>query len=1117
MSTISERIAALDPEERELFMRELEKRRKADFSDATLPTILPKPEERHLLFPLSDVQQAYWLGRSGLFDLGSCGANSYREYEISGVSSMFMPLLQRSLDTALQRLIERHEILRMIVLPDGRQQILPAIPPYQVKFVDLRGHDPQSVETELARVRERMLTERAPLDRWPLFELLAHYLDVQRVILHVRVDALLIDGDSRHMLILELLQLIRNPDVVHPSPVCSYRDYALTWAAWQDSQLCRASRDYWLSRLSTLPPGPELPLTTPISPSTPVRIKTLQIELLDSPSYLQLKTLAARVGLSPSSVLMAAFIDVLALWSQSPRFSLGFISTYRPPIHPQIDEILGNFNTFYPLAVNTASGTFEERARRAQQQTVAALEHRYFSGFQVLRELNKSRGSGSKASILVHFNSLIDIERSYPAYLTSRVSVDDGVSFPLQIQEKGEEAGFTVPQKLLAPTICANADGSLLCVWQVVQGVFPAGLTEEIIAAYQYLVHQLATDEKSWQENWAETTRLLMPPARLNQRAAFNATESPLSTEMLHTLFAKQVSKQPGQMAVVTCHQSWTYEQVYRLSNQVGRLLRQWGGGADTLVAIVMEKGWEQVIAVLGVLQAGATFLPLDPGLSSAQLGDLLGQSQVQIVLTQSWIEDRIDWPDGIRRFHVDDSELSDLDDEPLDVVQKPDDVACVIYTSGTTGQSKGVVLEHRALVNTLLDVNERFRVGAEDRLLALLPLDCDLSLYDIFGVLAAGGTIIVPEAQQVEEPAHWAELISQERVTIWNSTPALLERLITHLEGQPESKSLPLRLALLSRDWISLQLPERLRGLVDDIQVASLGGNTEAAIWSIVHPVERIGKGWHSIPYGRPMRNQRVHILNEALEPCPVWVPGQLYVGGSGLARRYWWDEELGSVTFICHPLTGDRLFRTGDMGRFLPDGYIEFLGRESDFQVTVYGYRVALRQVEAVLERHAALRGAVVLAGEGRSGNKRLVAYVLSGREPVPSAEELRRFMEERLPYYMVPAAFVFLGAWPLTPDGKIDRSALPAPELALPCLEHTFVAPRDRLEIELTKIWEGILEKRPLGVRDNFFELGGDSLKLGCMVSQVERTFGRNLSLSTVYKGATIEHFADALRER
>lgn len=450
-----------------------------------------------------------------------------------------------------------------------------------------------------------------------------------------------------------------------------------------------------------------------------------------------------------------------------------------------------------------------------------------------------------------------------------------------------------------------------------------------MFAAYCCFLERLANEEKLWRE----PTRQLLLPERLEQLAALNATNTPIpETILLHSLFFEQASRYPQQAAVVTSQQTLTYRELSNRAYQLGHQLRQLGARPNQLVAIVMHKGWEQVAATLGVLAAGAAYVPIDPDLPTERRWYLLEQTQVQWVLTQSWLDTSLEWPENVTRLCAD--ILDSPNSSPLEWVQQPDDLAYVIFTSGSTGKPKGVAIAHRSAVNTILDINQRFNVRLEDRVFALSSLSFDLSVYDIFGTLATGGTIVIPDATATKDPSHWLQLMRQQQVTLWNSVPALMQMLVNYTAGHCERLPQSLRLVLLSGDWLPVSLPEQIRALCPDVQVVSLGGATEASIWSILYPIEQVDPTWRSIPYGRPMANQYFYVLNAALEPCPIWVPGQLYIGGIGLALGYWRDEEKTNASFMIHPRTQERLYKTGDLGRYLPDGNIEFLGRE-DFQV--------------------------------------------------------------------------------------------------------------------------------------------------------------------------------------
>jgi len=417
-------------------------------------------------------------------------------------------------------------------------------------------------------------------------------------------------------------------------------------------------------------------------------------------------------------------------------------------------------------------------------------------------------------------------------------------------------------------------------------------------------------------------------------------------------------------------------------------------------------------------------------------------------------------------------------------------------------------MIEHRAAVNTIVDMNQRFGVGPDDRILALSSLTFDLSVYDSFGALAAGGTIVLPAPSATRDPACWSELMRRTRVTIWSSVPALVQALVDYADGDAARLPASLRLVLMSGDWIPVKLPDRIRALVAGARVYSLGGATEAAIWSILYPIEAVDPGWKSIPYGKPMVNQRFHVLNELLEPCPAGVPGQLFIAGVGLARGYWRDDDKTAKSFFVHPRTGERLYRTGDLGRYLPDGNLEFLGRE-DFQVKVNGFRVELGEIEAALEQHPAVAQAIATA-VGESTARRLVGHVGPRAGSAPTPSELREFLIDKLPAYMVPGSFVVVPALPLSANGKVDRAALVAPAAAPPPAPAPLAA-RSPLVARVGRLIARVLEIETIDPAANLFDLGMSSLEMIRIANLLQQELGTRPQIDELYRNPTLDGLA------
>jgi pyochelin synthetase len=583
---------------------------------------------------------------------------------------------------------------------------------------------------------------------------------------------------------------------------------------------------------------------------------------------------------------------------------------------------------------------------------------------------------------------------------------------------------------------------------------------------------------------------------------------------LLQDLFAEQAALRPGQPAVVSSARTLSYGELARQANRLARYLRQLGVKPNRLVAVVMEKGWQQPLAVMGIVQAGAAYLPIDPDLPSERLRYILENGEVEVVLTQSWLEERFAWPDRIKRLRVDSSELEGISDAPLERVQTADDLAYVIYTSGSTGQPKGVMIAHRGVVNSVLATNQQFRIGPDDRAIAVTALHHDMSVYDIFGILAAGGTLVMPDAEGRKDPAHWSELMRQYGVTIWNSVPAMMEMMLEHAGGRGGLIPASLRWAFLGGDWISVTLPERLGRLVNGVKVVSVGGPTETTLWNIWYVVEAVNPRWKSIPYGRPIARTRYYVMNEALEECPAMVSGEMCCAGVGVAKGYWRDREKTEAKFVRHPRTGERIYRTGDMGRLLADGNLEFLGR-IDQQVKINGQRIELEEIEAVLQQHPKVRAAVVVASGELQGSRHLVAYLVpASGDAVISSQVWSEYLAAKLPEYMVPKQFVMLDRLPLTANGKVDRRALPERTGVRPELTTQFVEPRTELERSLTRIWQEILQLDRVGAADNFFDLGAQSLHIVQAHRRLQTESKLNLKIVAFFQYPTISSLCSHL---
>jgi amino acid adenylation domain-containing protein len=967
---------------------------------------VPEPERRFEPFPLSDIQMAYLLGRNDYATLGGNSCHLYWEFENAEWD------VER-LSRAWNRLVARHEMLRAVFLPDGRQQTLREVEAYRLEVQDLRGESESERERRLEAVRGEMSHERFAPERWPLFRIAVSRLP-GRMRLHFSIDLLLVDGMSIFLLLEQWAQGYRAPEQEEKPLAVSFRDYVLHLEKLKSTAIYRRALEYWRRACESLPPAPELPQR--VEPQTLRAPRFCRHERrFAAGAWAALQDQAHRRGLTPNIVLLAAYAEVISRWARRKQFTLNVTVAHRLPVAAGIVDVIGDFTSTVLVAFDHEEmANFMTRAAILSRRLASDLDHCLVSGVQVLRELSQQRREPVMMPVV--FTSML----GYSASLKQKVAPGTLGELIYGITQ--------TPQVGLDCQVREDGDSLYVC-WDFVEELYPAQLVEDMFDSYAALLERLSQDDDCWQETRLE----LLPERQRARRAAVNDTSTPRQFELLHAGFLEQVRERRDALALVATGCRLTYGDLYECARGIAHDLRVGGVEPNQLVALVMRKGWEQVAGALGVLIAGAAYLPVDATLPQARIRQLLSIGDVRVVLTQMEVRECVEWPEGLRCVVVErgatpaaGAATPDPDIEGFQNPASPGDLAYVIFTSGSTGVPKGVMISHQAAAHTVRDINRRFRVETSDRTLALSAMSFDLSVYDVFGLLAAGGTIILPEADSLRDPQYLAALVARERVTIWNSVPSYLQ-LLADCAGANASEQLDsLRLVLLSGDRIPLGLVPRARAMCPRALLVSLGGATEASIWSIFHEIESIDPHWESIPYGKPLANQTFHILDKYGADCPDWVPGDLHIGGAGVALGYWRDEEKTREKFFEHPVTGERLYRTGDVGRYWPDGKIEFLGRE-DLQVKVGGYRVELGEIEAALMQSQGIVEAAVVAFTNGTGLRHLAAFFVAAQAATLTTKELRESLKARLPSYMLPSAWRQLDAMPLTPNGKLDRRAL------------------------------------------------------------------------------------------
>ena len=594
----------------------------------------------------------------------------------------------------------------------------------------------------------------------------------------------------------------------------------------------------------------------------------------------------------------------------------------------------------------------------------------------------------------------------------------------------------------------------------------------------------------------------------LLQIFAWNDTERAFPDALrIHDLFEQRVVEQPDAIALVFEGETRTFRAVESAANRIANALLSRGVKPGSLVGISLERGFDLVLAMLAVVKAGSAYVPIDVAYPPERGRFMLKDAACALLLTSS---DRASRFNPVFVLAVDSPEVTESSNERPPCPSQASDVCYVIYTSGSTGQPKGVVLSHRAVVNTLDWVNRVFRMTPADRLLFVTSPSFDLSVYDVFGALGAGASVEIASSALLADPCKIAQKLCAPGITVWDSAPAALTRLLPFLPEHAPSSSL--RLVMLSGDWIPITLPPLLQRTFPGASVESLGGATEAAIWSNHHAIRDIDPCWGSIPYGRPIQNARYYLLDRRLRPVPIGIAGDLYIAGACLAEGYLNRPELNAVRFLADPFrAGERMFKTGDLARYFSDGVMEFLGR-ADFQVKIRGFRVELGEVEHAIRKVPGVGEVVCHTYIDASGTNALAAYVVAKHGARLDEKVIKEALGRALPEFMVPSQVLILSELPTTPNGKIDRQALPSPTARVAVRD--VVAARTELEKQLVAIWEELLERKPIGVTDNFFALGGHSLLAVMLVTALKSRLGISVPLSRVLEKPCIAAFASAI---
>ena len=1079
MSSIAKSLTALSPDKRAVLTQKL----KDSASD-------------YGLFPLSFAQERLWF----LDQLVPGNPN----YNMPAVLYLEGQLDIGSLEQSLSEIVRRHETLRTaFVNVNGRpmQQVMSehriALP-----IIDLSGLESGAQRVEMERLvleeaRRPFDLEEGHLLRGTLLRLSDNHHVLAVTLHHIASD------DWSHSVFMRELSMLyqvftQGKDAGLPELPFQYADFAVWQREWLQGERFEALLEHWRTQLDGAPDLLALPFDRP-RPAVQSFKGARKTFSLSRELTQKLKALGREHDATLFMTLQSAFSVLLGRYSDQDDLLIGTPIANRN--RAELEGLIGLFfNTLVMRMDLSGDPSFTGLLGRTRETALRAYAHQDLPFVKLVEELHPERALSHNPLVQVMFilQNAPKQELQLPGLTLSHEDVDNHTAqldLIVSMWEEGERL-----------TGYAHFDTDL----------FDVSTIERMLGHFEVLLEQVASRPTIRLSRLSIVTQV----ERDQILRSWNDTTAVYpDSACLHQLFEQQVDRQPDTVAAIAGNQKLSYRELDIRSNQLAGHLRSLGVGPDVAVGICVGRSLNMVVGMMGILKAGGAYVPLDPAYPEARLAFMLDDSDVRVLVTEQRLLDQM--PAHSAQAVCLDSEWNQIAQrgvERLDTDVDTENLAYVIYTSGTTGQPKGVMIRHGGIVNNLVDLNQCFQVTASDRVLALSSFSFDMCVYEVFGILAAGGAVVVPEALRARDPAHWVDLILEHRVTIWNSAPALLEMLVHYAAGNAAPKPHHLRVAILGGDWVDVTLPDRLKGIVPSMQFIVLGGATEASIHSIIYPVEKTDSDWTSIPYGRPMVNQQAYLLDSNLNLVPVGVPGELYLGGVGLARGYLAKPKLTAERFVPSPFAhepGERVYRTGDLARYRRDGVIELIGR-IDHQVKIRGHRIELGEIEAVLKAHEAVKDVAVVARGDAKRERHLVAYWVLKPQESTDPTVLCAYLKSKLPVYMVPKTFVLLDKLPLTPNGKVDRRSLPDPDQASAVSRAEYAAPETPLQEALVAIFTQVTGTERVGIHDNFFDVGGHSLRATQAMSLVRDMFQVELPLSKFFEASTVSALAEALEE-
>ncbi len=1010
------------------------------------------------------------------------------------VCELHEPISEELLIAAWQLAIELHAVLRTSFrwegLPAPVQEVRREV---ELPFVseDWSGLTPEIREQKIARYtrddrQRRFELNQAPLMRVALFKFGERDYRMVWIFHHA-----LLDGRSHFLVLKDVFEAYDTSFAGSMAALKQPRPYS-DYIEWLENQDLPKAETFWRQTLRGFRSPTDLRLPTPPSGEQghATQLRRLSPELTG-----ELRSLAQRNQVTLNNLVQAGWALLLSRYSGEEDVLFGVTRACRHWTDDGAESMVGLYINTLPFRVRRSDQNLLEWLRELRAQHVALREYEHTPLMKIQGWSEAPRGTPLFDSVLVF--------EDYQ--MNSRLRA---------LGERWSARDFILLEQTNYPlTLAAYASSDLLLKLEYEQQRFDPSVIERVLNHLETLLVSMAANPN----RPVREISMLSETERRQLLVEWNqTTKAGPGGKCIHELFEAQAAAAPDAVALVCEDRQLSYSELSQRANQLAHHLKKRGVGPDVLVGICVERSVEMIIGLLGILKAGGAYLPLDPLYPEERLAFMIRDAGTSTLLIQEAFRDKFASLHGMETICLDANweKIAAESTENLSSGVNEENLAYVIYTSGSTGQPKGVLVTHRNVVRLFAATDSSFKFNSSDAWTLFHSYTFDFSVWEIWGALLYGGRLIIVPHWTVRQPKEFCRLLREEKVTVLNQTPSAFRQLV---QAEGIAESMAVRLIILGGEALDLSSLEPLLDRQEDArpQLVNMYGITETTVHVTYRPlgVADLAESCRS-PIGRPLSDLQVYVLDHHADLVPVGIPGELYVGGDGLARGYLNRPDLTAERFIANPFgeSGERIYRTGDLGRYLPDGNLEYLGRTDD-QVKVRGFRIELGEVESCLACHPVVRKCAVIVREDQPGQRNLAAYVVTATEP-PTANELRSFLKRKLPEYMVPSVFVHLDELPLTENGKLDRKALPAP---LPASAgNTFVAPRDSPEEIIAVIWSEVLGLKQISVLEDFFELGGDSLTATQVMSRIDLAFQIDLPPGVLFEQRTVAALAAAVEE-